>query len=334
MLAARVEPCSFEITFAAPGDRRDAGEPVSGLVRVRAHRDLPARTLAITAVWSAFGRGTDDLGIVMREDRANCDWRRGSVYEYPFSFSPDGPPSYSGKQLTIAWRVEARASLGEWVDATASAYFSLPPPPASALPPGPLRLAEGLLERRRRDPAERFVGWASLPFGFAMSIAAYWLFSGTMAWVAHWNAIAGGLCGAATLVLLNRNRWVERRLGQVEVFIASPVHRGGTLPAEVRVHARKEEPASVAVSLRCHEQILVMGPEDDGWHAELVYERTATSSGSGGERSGVFRCVFEIPPDAPASFQSTGTAISWTLTVRIPRRGRDWSERFKVRVLS
>ncbi|MCG6948403.1 MAG: hypothetical protein LJE93_05755 [Acidobacteria bacterium] len=82
-----------------------------GLLEGRAtwHLDEDAEAIEIRLFWYTAGKGTQDVGIV-RSIRVDMPERSG---HRDFSFLvPEGPYSFSGKLVTLAWAVELIALPG------------------------------------------------------------------------------------------------------------------------------------------------------------------------------------------------------------------------------
>ncbi|MGB0766673.1 MAG: hypothetical protein ACPGYV_03065 [Phycisphaeraceae bacterium] len=93
-------------------DRDDAryvpGEPIGGAVSWDLGED--PRRVTVRLVWETSGKGTADSGVV---DEIAYD-AAGLREAYDFVFDGvDGPYSFSGRLMTIAWRVEAVAERGD-----------------------------------------------------------------------------------------------------------------------------------------------------------------------------------------------------------------------------
>lgn len=92
-------------------DHRDGryipGEPITGYLAWDLNN--AARRIEIRLLWQTSGKGTQDTGVV-----GEIVWENESTRgERPFAFEAvDGPYSFSGRLITVAWRVEARVDPG------------------------------------------------------------------------------------------------------------------------------------------------------------------------------------------------------------------------------
>ncbi len=78
------------------------GEPITGTIGW----DLaePSEQIVVRLVWQTAGKGTEDFGVAGEESFAVQSLRG----ECAFSFDGvEGPYSFSGTLITIAWRIEA-----------------------------------------------------------------------------------------------------------------------------------------------------------------------------------------------------------------------------------
>ena len=95
------------------------GEPITGTISW----DLAEQPeqIAVRLVWQTAGKGTKDFGVAAEEVFVLQSLRG----EHAFSFAGvEGPYSFSGTLITIAWRVEAYTDPG---DAHAELALTLSP---------------------------------------------------------------------------------------------------------------------------------------------------------------------------------------------------------------
>lgn len=93
-------------------DRDDAayipGEPITG--QVSWDLDRAPDTITLRLFWQTSGKGTQDMGIAQEEvfELVSLRETRSFVFE-----GVEGPYSFSGKLITVAWIIEAVAKPGE-----------------------------------------------------------------------------------------------------------------------------------------------------------------------------------------------------------------------------
>jgi len=93
-------------------DREDGcyvpGEPITGWVAWDVAED-PER-VTVRLYWQTAGKGDEDLGIIAEQVFQPAGLRA----EHPFEFEGvDGPYSFSGSLITLAWKVEAVVERGD-----------------------------------------------------------------------------------------------------------------------------------------------------------------------------------------------------------------------------
>lgn len=85
------------------------GDVVEGTVRWQ--RASPPVVVELRLFWYTEGRGDQDVGVVQTVPFANP----AAVDRRTFRVSlPEGPYSFSGKLITLAWSLEAVAQPGDW----------------------------------------------------------------------------------------------------------------------------------------------------------------------------------------------------------------------------
>lgn len=107
--------CNLTVVVDEPTRPRTRGQHVTGEVRVEVDGDCQAR-LQLTPRWETHGKGNVAKKEYPSYTLFQGQWKAGAVLSYPFDvvLPEDGPPSYRGNVVNVAWYLQARAD-GPWL---------------------------------------------------------------------------------------------------------------------------------------------------------------------------------------------------------------------------
>ena len=116
--------CKLIIELEDPKRVRIGGEPISGMVVVKADKDVRCKGLQVTTCWETHGRGNLARGDVELVTLFEGDWQESKEYRYPFKLpSAVWPPTYYGNYLNVSHYVQATANVPWSIDPTTREEF-------------------------------------------------------------------------------------------------------------------------------------------------------------------------------------------------------------------
>jgi hypothetical protein len=315
----------IEIVFAEGHRRYACGERLRGVVRLRRCEE-GADCLVLRVGWHTAGRGSvdEEWGEEQRcaIPAAGADGLRHVAFDM---IIPDGPVSFRGELVGVAWRLRASIDRARElsvdqeivIDSQArpnalqlGGYREAPIVARARQVLGPLRHPGGRRKQRRQPglgTAMLGIGLGSValavvhPAGIVAVMLAFGIEVGLLV-VAIGRGIAGDPLGRPRL--------------EIEPIEARP---GDVITARAHLkRARRGSVREVRATLRCHERALSgVSGHDRETHAET---QTLTPMGDG-TRS--FAERFVLPQDALPSFGSTHNFVEWTMTFTVDARRSD-----------
>jgi hypothetical protein len=324
--------CALGIELA-PHDRPYvAGEPVEGVVRVTLDENCACKRLDVMLV----------LGVVRQGRQADVDghavglfageWKPGA-HEYAFSLpAPTGPVDYAGANMSLSWRVEARADIPWKLDPKAAKDIALHEAEgavvnvAAAATGGPDDVDTPL------EDDSTFGAGCYVPLGLIVLVCLLGLGIGVP------RVLGGGQSGLAvvsTIGLLltvavlyylfgpsNRSEapGIEfRSAGRPQLRVQESAGAGyraqpGESTLDCHFWVKRSCPAlDVRATLVVTEIVKIRRSEH---HVEVltdvVHRRVASLSKVG---NGEYFGAVPLPTGVPRTFSARGASIEWTLTV-------------------
>ena len=176
-----MSPCNLRLSFEHPDRRYRPGETISGRIDVSAaaDADCPCEALTVGLFWTTRGEGQGDHGQGCSCDLFRGTWRRGERKAYGFELlAPSDPLTYHGKNIHVAWYVEAEARSGRGKGPKVVEEIVIEPRPG-CLDPGSALEGE---ERKQRWDASvvgcflgLFAGFGLVVNIFACVLQACWV---------------------------------------------------------------------------------------------------------------------------------------------------------------
>lgn len=304
-----------ELTIKINDDKpRSGGEVISGVVIVRATKDVVCRWLAVRTIWATHGRGNVDTGEVAVQSLFQGSWQAGQEYTYPFTLvTPLWPPTYYGNYLNVSHHVAAQASLSWAVDPKAQVEYrvvaqdspdDLNPTVAPAKPNGIVVAA--------------ILGALAVLFLFA--------FIPLLVILAVVVAPIAGLVYFIKFVL------PKRVTGPVTCELATAkVRAGQELKANlIFTPARRSTINGIDWQIRCIEECVSGSGSDRRTHTNELFQDTVRSSDARELKPGekmAFELNYTIPPHAASSLKFPNNKLKWTVAARIDiPRWPDWTK--------
>jgi len=217
----------LEVLLDEPGRAYAPGEEVRGRVKVEVDEECTCRALTATVHWKTTGEANTALGDRVPVPLGEGPWRSGDRLTFPFALRiPAGPPTYEGRNFSVQWLVEARASLSLAFDGWGETPLTVAAPPPGA---GTLLTKEdsGCAEAGCALSALALLAAGGLPLLLARDFpGAGWAIA----------AAAGGILSLVTAPFA----LAYRRIGKVVVEIGpSPVARGEEIAVRVSITPRQ-----------------------------------------------------------------------------------------------
>ena len=118
--------CDLFIELDQSNEVFHPGDTISGHVVVETDSDVRCDGLDVVLNWRTHGRGTVATGTVNTLRLFSGEWTGATTLRYAFQFTvPDGPVTYHGHYLNVAWFVNAQADIPWKFDPKAEVEFTL-----------------------------------------------------------------------------------------------------------------------------------------------------------------------------------------------------------------
>lgn len=306
-------------------DRRDptyrSGEPVRGTLVIDSDLGTSCRSIHLVRYWRAHGRGEADRGSRVAMEIHDGPLEGPPPHRVPFEFeAPGGPFTYHGALLNLDHYVEARINpTGLFGPAMPEGFAVVPgervDPPDPRLPD-----VTGKKASRGRGGCRAvagavmvIVGFFSLPFGLIVLIPGLFMVVPGLS-----RALAGARIGKVT--------------SEVEPTVVRP---GGTV--EVQAHLRPKKPRTInsaSATLEAWETVLSGEGRSRQAHVHRIHTGEVGLSGPRELTPGQdarLTAEIPIPRDAPLTFTSEHSEVSWEVTVSVDiPTWPDWHEVHKI----
>ncbi len=299
-----MKQCELSVELEDEKRRYRPGETMRGTVRLRTPFGLDCRRLLIGHHWRTQGlendlaRESSDLGHVTEIFSGKCE--PGADLRVPFAVkAPPGPLTYRGSSFEVAWLLRARAEVFLTPDFVADEGFEL-----DRWLPGESDLRDAGYRAAPRTSDEPYV------FGVLGARVRRFVAKST-----------------GNVPFRNAARWFVAFLGKL---ISLLLLRGGphleiptTVAAGDRIEARISLPRrargrvrELEVRLNACEAVGVSGYlAIDYAHLDIAdAEPTATDPDT-------WTASFDVPTDAPPSFDAWHAQLGWSIAVRCKVRG-------------
>lgn len=316
MAACRI---SIRLNDDAP---RTGGATISGVVIVKADKDVTTKGLIVRSLWSTHGRGNIDTGEVASQGLFEGAWKAGQEYSYPFTLpTAVWPPTYYGDYFNVSHYVAAQAKLSWSIDPKTQVEFRVIAHDApddlkpTTAPPQKTGLVVAII-----------LGVILLVFGVA--------FLGLFLLIA---AVAGPIAG---LVYLFKVVLPKRVTGPVTCELShSKVHAGQKLQAKLEfTPARRSTINGIQWKIRCAEECVSGSGSNRKTHTNELFQDTVTSCGTRELKSGEKQTIeldYALPANAAPSLKFTDNNLKWTVTARIDiPKWPDWTKALEPIVLA
>ena len=293
---------------------RSGGATISGVVIVKADKDVSSKGLIVRTLWSTHGRGNIDTGEVASQVLFEGAWKAGQEYSYPFTLpTAVWPPTYYGDFLNVSHYVAAQAKLSWAIDPKTQVEFRVIAHDA----PDDLKPTTGPPQKTGMVMAI-ILGLILLIFGIA--------FLGLFLVIA---AVAGPIAG---LVYLFKVVLPKRITGPVTCELTSrKVHAGQKLQAKLEfTPARRSTINGIEWKIRCIEECVSGSGSNRKTHTHELFQETVTSCGSRELKSGekqMLELDYPLPANAAPSLKFSDNSLKWTITARIDiPKWPDWTK--------
>ena len=118
--------CDLTIELDQPREVFHPGDTISGHVVVETDSDVRCDGLDVVLRWRTHGRGTVATGNADTVRLFEGEWTGASTLRYAFRFTvPDGPVTYHGHYLNVAWVLKAQADIPWKFDPKTEVEFTL-----------------------------------------------------------------------------------------------------------------------------------------------------------------------------------------------------------------
>ncbi|MEM1347382.1 MAG: hypothetical protein AAGI01_02425 [Myxococcota bacterium] len=305
---------TLHVRFDRPERVYYPGDVITGKVELHADKDFTCTSLSCDLMWYAHGVGNTRENSVESKELASGHVAAGT-HEYPFSFElPPGPYTWRGETINLDWGVKATADIPWARDPSDRADFVLAVGPVAA-PPEPMHAQDALMTENGVGGV--IIGVVALLFGVGMIGVAF---------VGEGDAFC---CGLISLIAgfvfftMGMHRFMAARMvGEVRFSCEPwPLHPGQTLTHMVTFTPQMSMRLSSMKATLTGKEIAIQGyGTDKTTYTHTFYEREVQLCGQGSLPSGqeaVFVGVFELPEDAPYSFQCADNRFVWEINTHM-----------------
>jgi len=332
--------CGLQI-FLDRGDRTyKLGEPISGVVEIKANADFHCRKITLVCEWRARGSGNQTVhgeqGAFFAEEE---NLRSGEAREYPFRFAAlRGPVSYQGKLLNVEWYLRAQVDIAMAVDAMKEEKFLLGPGETSGeIILGTEKSTENFSETSSRL-VERMARARVLGVPFFLIGLVMLYFAGSHPLTITLSLAVAGL-GAWQIFLLLSNKLAQRKLGEIEVNLdVDKVRAADTIECKVSLpsqHAARLQ--KIVATLKGEERVMTGSGNYRRLQTHTIHqhvvEQLSRDAISDADKLRL-TVPLQIPATAPSTFHAPDNAVAWFIRVQIDIRGwPDWVQEFPLTIV-
>ena len=319
--------CDLSIQLDDPKTVYPGGGKISGVVRVRADKDVHCKGLEVASVWKTHGRGNVATGTADSETVFSGEWRAGEQAEYRFELKiADWPPSYHGHYLSIDHYVDARAKIPWGFDPKASEPFLMRPTcgPEGAVVSSNVTEISG--------PIGCIIGAVIMTvfvgFGIAM-LAAVGLF-------ALLFIVPIGLIGGTIWFI--KYFLPKFALGDVSCELEQDTVTPGTqIKGALLIRPKKNVTINgITMKLEAREEVVSGSGSNRTTHRNVFLEKEQTLQEATVLQAGAehrFPLDVMLPDDAPFSVDLNDNDLIWTAKVRVDiPKWPDWTKDLKIHI--
>lgn len=308
------------------------GEHVTGQVEVHVDETVQCNGLTVRAMWRTSGEGNTDSGEGPVATLAAATWRAGESLRFPFDLTlPNGPFTYQGNLIQLAWSVEARADVPWAIDPKGVAPLTLVPGPGQPVTNDP---AMGTM-----SPADfgKYTGLHTLVCGIGLAMVLFGLGVAIVPFLYGNDFGAGIPCGTFAFFIgiiafgfTIRRVLAERRLGPVTLTVEpANLRPGQSARCRVRFRPPGELELEGASATVIAQESATRGSGKNSstrTHVLLTKEISLHAPRRVRAREEVeLTAEITLPPEAPFSFHSFSNRIIWQVNVAIRIPGwPDW----------
>ena len=319
--------CDLSIELDDPKSVHPGGGKISGVVRVRADKDVNCKALEVSSVWKTHGRGNVATGTADSRTVYSGEWRAGEQAEYRFELNiADWPPSYHGHYLNIDHYVDARAKIPWGFDPKASEPFLMRPTcgPEGAVASSNVTEISG--------PIGCVIGAVILTalVGFGIAILA------AVGAFALFFIVPIGLIGGA--VWFFKYFLPKFALGDVSCELEQDTVSPGTqINGALVIRPKKNVTINgITMKLEAREECVSGSGSNRTTHRKVFLEKEQTLQQAGVLQAGGehrFPLDVTIPEDAPFSVDLNDNDLIWHAKVRVDiPKWPDWTRDLKIHV--
>ncbi len=350
-----LKKCNLKILLDQPGGRYRPGEAISGVVEIAPLDGVEAVTLTLSLHWQTDGGGDQAAGLRHGLTLFEGGLPPGRLQRFSFSFdAPDGPLTYHGDLLHVAWRLTAHADIPWARDATAEQEVVIAGSPATPLaalfPQMPLGDALDVLVEAEPEtfqaalPAQQqladFRRRGAVLLGYGKKV--FYFFGGLMVVMGLAALITDPDAGLPlTLfgaVFLGFAHFIFRQFARFEAARTAPEEAQAVVepalarPGEtVRLTVRLREDARVTEATAVlqgeehvtYERRTVENKTETESRVHLFFEQPAALQPTRRSAGAALQASFTLPPEAPCSFNAAHNALRWRIAFSLEIEGRD-----------
>ena len=299
------------------------GDVIHGEVVVRVHAAGACDGLTLVCEWFTRGAGNVEQGEASVEQLFVGDWRPGE-HRYRFAVvAPRGPLAYESPQLTVGWRLVARADLPWARDSSAAAEFRLLPRREGSLEdpyyfgPGYTALVAGIEPSPTvsltptGQPVRDRTPWWTLLLAILMMFALLYTLPALL--------VIAALCVGYALI---RALLVRARLGSPELRVVPRVScPEGVVEVTLAIKPRKDvQLAECFVELRAVLTVEKGQGKGRRTTTKALFERREQLALVGRQLRAGQRVegavAFAIPAEGPYTFIASSNKIRWIVAAR------------------
>lgn len=311
--------CDFEIEFDRENRTYQAGERVSGTVRLQVNKTVPCRKVVIQGFWKTHGRGNQASDKYFEQVVYEGELTEGQSYEFKFEFDSGLHPwTYRGHHLNIDHYVHVRVDVPWALDPKYETEFivnpSLESPVDTIEVEAPLNSAKVV-----GTVISLVVGTTFILIGIPLT-----LFLG-------FGLIFIGI-GAFLVYRVIRNTLAERKLGTVELSIEpTQVASGDLLQVQIQFTPKSSGKLNnLTLTLAGQERVVSGSGTNKTTHTHKLYEEKRVTLENFEFQAGTpvtHSEQIQLPDSNAFSVTLRDNSIRWTVQAQIDIPSwPDWSD--------
>lgn len=324
----------FEIHVEVDQTEVRGGDTVTGIVKVRSEKDYNTKAITLSLGWYTHGFGNRDRGTAAEQTLHVGRIIADRPYEFPFSMRiPNGPLTFRGKLVNVDWQLTARADIAWKIDPKAERDLYLIGPAADGEYDSGPKSGGSALNREHQLRKGRW-WWLLfiLPF-LAIGLGA--LYSGLTEFDPFLLIFSVPFVGLPlfALLFLMRNRFAEKRIGEVKLELPEQVRPGETFPIAIAFTPRASGHLNgIIVTLNGRERATAGSGTNrrsrtNDLHKDETEDPGATQQRLLPGKPLESKLELAIPADAAPSFYASDNVVQWRIKIRIDIPGwPDWVE--------